>query len=102
MTKDDIFYEMLGLCEGIDCEDCSFRHPTNTDICTYRTKIQEILNKIFGKINPLTDSEKRLFLAAMSREKQICKQVEKECTGEFDLVGACNSIVKKVKGALWR
>jgi hypothetical protein len=102
MTKDDVLYEMLGLCNGIPCENCPFEHPINHDMCRFRIKVQEILNKIFGKINPLTDSEKNLFLVAMSKEKQIRKQVEEEYfPGEFDLVDDCDSIVEKVKGALW-
>lgn len=51
-------------------------------------------------IEPLTDSEKRLFLAAMEREKQICKSIDNEFD-EDELVPACNGIVRKVKMALW-
>ena len=54
---------------------------------------------------PLTDKEQRIFLAAMSREEKVCKQVDDECrdcreTYEDSLVGTCHEITRKVKGAL--
>ena len=55
---------------------------------------------------PLTDSEQRLFLAAMGREEKVCKQVDDEFSFlrepyEDTLVWMCSEIVRKVKGALW-
>lgn len=55
---------------------------------------------------PLTDKEQRIFLAAMGREKKVCKQVDDECRDcrepyEDSLVRTCHEIVRKVKGALW-
>ena len=49
---------------------------------------------------PLTDSEKRLFLAAITRERQICKEIDDQFD-EHELVPACKEIERKVKGALW-
>ena len=54
----------------------------------------------------LTDKEQRIFLAAMSREENICKQVDDECRDcrepyEDSLVRTCHEIIRKVKGALW-
>ena len=55
---------------------------------------------------PLTDKEKRIFLAAMGREEKVCKQVDDECRDcrepyEDSLVKTCHEITRKVKGALW-
>ena len=55
---------------------------------------------------PLTDKEQRIFLAAMGREENVCKQVDAECRDcrepyEDSLVRICHEIIKKVKGALW-
>ena len=55
---------------------------------------------------PLTDKEQRIFLAAMGREKAVCKQVDEECRDtrepyEDSLVRVCKEIERKVKGALW-
>lgn len=55
---------------------------------------------------PLTDKEQRIFLAAMGREEEVCKQVDAECRDcrepyEDSLVKTCHEIVRKVKGALW-
>ena len=54
----------------------------------------------------LTDKEQRIFLAAMSREEKVCKQVDAECRNcrepyEDSLVRVCKEIIRKVKGALW-
>lgn len=55
---------------------------------------------------PLTDKEQRIFLAAMRREEEVCKQVDDECRNcrepyENSLVRTCREITRKVKGALW-
>lgn len=54
----------------------------------------------------LTDKEQRIFLAAMTREEKVCKQVDEEwrdCreTHDDSLVRTCHEIERKVKGALW-
>ena len=54
----------------------------------------------------LTDKEQRIFLAAMSREEKVCKQVDEECRDcrepyEDSLVWVCHEIMRKVKKALW-
>lgn len=72
------------------------------------------LNRIIGYLmrlpstrpEPLTDIEQRMFLAAMSREEKVCKQVEDDCRDcrepyEDSLVRICHEIIRKVKGALW-
>lgn len=49
---------------------------------------------------PLTDTEQRIFLAAMSKEEKVCKEVCKDGDG-INLVAVCHSIERKVKRALW-
>ncbi len=54
----------------------------------------------------LTDSEQRLFLAAIQRERDVCFEVDEEARAKGDtdvvnLVNVCNSIERKVKSALW-
>lgn len=54
----------------------------------------------------LTDAEQRIFLAAMKREEDVCKQVDEECKyyrlpHEDSLVVICRKITRKVKNALW-
>lgn len=58
------------------------------------------------EVEPLTDTEQRIFLAAMSREEKVCKEVDEKYPDrepyEDSLVAVCRSIERKVKGALWR
>lgn len=59
-----------------------------------------------AQLEPLTDKEQRIFLAAMGREEKVCKQVDAECRDcrepyEDSLVKTCHEIIRKVKGALW-
>ena len=51
----------------------------------------------------LTDNEKRIFLAAMTREELICLQIDEKHNDPnlVNLVGMCHEITRKVKGALW-
>ena len=53
-------------------------------------------------IEPFTDIEQRIFLAAMSREEKVCKEVDDVVNGSVKLVAVCNSIKRKVKKALWQ
>lgn len=54
---------------------------------------------------PLTDKERRIFLAVMTREEKVCKQIEdeyKDCREyEDSLVYVCSEIRRKVIDALW-
>ena len=53
---------------------------------------------------PLTDTEQRIFLAAMVKEEKVCKSVD-ECREplryEDSLVSVCENVRRKVKKALW-
>lgn len=53
---------------------------------------------------PLTDAEQRIFLSAMERELEVCKEVDNETVREAyetSLVKVCKEIKRKVMGALW-
>ena len=59
-----------------------------------------------AQIEPLTDKEQRIFLAAMGREEKVCEHVDEECRDcrepyEDSLVRICYEIIRKVKGVLW-
>lgn len=54
----------------------------------------------------LTDKEQRIFLSAMGREEEVCKEVDdawRDCREPYEdsLVHVCKEIRRKVKGALW-
>lgn len=89
--------------------DKLFTGQINTsDLCRDTAQLLEnIVNEQYESINriePLTDSEKRIFYAAMNREHDICKKIDVEkCDGDvIMLVPIVSSITRKVKKALWR
>ena len=53
-------------------------------------------DKIVADIEPLTDTEQHIFLAAMAREEQVCKQVDKEYQDGEKLVLVCQNIKRKI------
>ena len=56
------------------------------------------------KPEPLTDAEQRIFLSAMERELEVCKEIDSETVREayeVSLTRICKEIQRKVKGALW-
>ena len=62
------------------------------------------LAEVGTKIEPLTDKEQRIFLAAMERERKVCKEVDDQYTHEpyeVLLTKVCSEIERKVKKALW-
>ena len=61
-------------------------------------------NNVGTKIEPLTDKEQRIFLAAIERERKVCKEIDDQYTHEpYEelLTKVCYEIERKVKGALW-
>ena len=57
---------------------------------------------------PLTDYEQRIFLAAMGKERAVCKKLTDEWDGmkldvpcQVNLLRLCAEIERKVKAALW-
>ena len=68
--------------------------------------LEKQIPKPSAQPEPLTDKERRIFLAAMERERKVCKEVDREWRDcrepyEVSLVSVCNEIERKVKGALW-
>lgn len=58
-------------------------------------------------VESLTDSEQRIFLAAMGREEKVCEKVDKEYRdtkeqSDINLVRVCKEIERKVKKALFQ
>ena len=78
-----------------------------SDSRTVADSFEDIVNALpSAQPEPLTDKEQRIFLAAMGREEDVCKQVDAECRDcrepyEDSLVRTCHEIIRKVKGALW-
>lgn len=52
------------------------------------------------KIEQLTRDECCLFLSAMRREREVCKQVMAESPGTVDIVKVCDEIIRKVKQSI--
>ena len=62
------------------------------------------LNELPPAHEPLTDKEQRIFLAAIERERKVCKEVDDQYTHEpyeVLLTKVCSEIERKVKAALW-
>ena len=77
------------------------------DLWHYEQALSEIREMLeSAQPEPLTDKEQRIFLSAMGREKEVCKEVDdawRDCREPYEdsLVSVCNEITRKVKGALW-
>lgn len=44
-----------------------------------------------------SDSEYRILLAALGRERKVCEKIDKECGSNSKLVEIINSIERKIK-----
>ena len=78
-------------------ESCKYRDEYNID---YKPK-----NCPLVEIEPLTDSEQRIFLSAISREEKVCKKLDDEKVKDGQcklLMPVVHSIERKVKKVLWR
>ena len=83
----------------------------NSEVARYGATFRqhEIIDIIEGmpsaQPEQLTGKEKMIFLAAMAKEENICKQIDDEYRDcelyEDSLVRACQEIERKVRGALW-
>ena len=78
------------------------------DAIEYDRELRQLLStnlaEVGTKIEPLTDKEQRIFLAAMGRERKVCKEVDDQYTHEpyeVMLTKVCSEIERKVKAALW-
>ena len=85
-------------------KDGTLRHwDDRQNWCLSGQEVEDLINSI-PSVEPLTDKEQRIFLAAMGRELKVCKEVDEEMTREpyeDSLVRVCREIERKVKGALW-
>lgn len=80
------------ICAG-DCDLCP-----KADMETEEW-VQDIVET---KSEGLTDVEQRIFLAAMSREEKVCRQIDEDNKDGINLVSVCHSIKSKVKkSSLW-
>ena len=73
-------------------------HPANI--------AKELANLPSVQPEKLTDKEQRIFLSAMGREEEVCKEVDdswRDCREPYEdsLVHVCKEIRRKVKGTLW-
>jgi len=89
--------------EALDKRFDSIPMEQTTEILLLRKDLRDLPS---AQPEPLTDKEQRIFLAAMSREEKVCKQVDEECRDcrepyEDSLVWVCHEIMRKVKKALW-
>lgn len=83
-------------------------HPADEGIFMaqeiYADCIQTLKELPSAQPEPLTDKEQRIFLAAMGRERKVCKEVDDQYTHEpyeVLLTKVCSEIERKVKKALW-
>lgn len=53
------------------------------------------------EVEPFTDAEQRIFLTAITREKEKCKEIDGELDGLVNLKSICEEIERKVKSVLW-
>lgn len=98
IKKNDAVEAMLQL-ERDDEESYGASIPEGFD----GARAVEALDKL-PVVEPLTDAEQRIFLAAMERELEVCKEVDNETVREAyetSLVNVCKEIKRKVMGALW-
>lgn len=84
-------------CINDECEHCDLLKEKGTQ----KERI-EALYKVIKEldIELLTDTEQRIFLSAMRREREICQEVDDEYPdndSKVSLVRVCNSIERKVK-----
>lgn len=90
-----------------ECRRCPFCDPYGYDCRLQRDSDkksfdEQIRDCPLTDIDPLTDPEQRIFLAALGREEKICKEVDQAHPEGVGLMALCRSIRRKVKGALWR
>ena len=74
----------------------------------YVVSVDDLLNSEPVEIESLTDEEKRIFLAAMGKEENLCQNIEElweklnlRSADDIDLIKVCKEIERKVKKALW-
>lgn len=90
-------------------EKLSYDPVKYTDEYGFVVSVDDLLNAATVEIEPLTDEEKRIFLAAMGKEEKLCQNIEElweklnlRSANDIDLVKVCKEIERKVKKALWK
>lgn len=97
MNNEEAIHFMKELMNILDDNYCLFERG--------RTAFKMAINALDTQPEPLTDTEQRIFLAAMGREEIICKKVDvemKPTPDDIKLVKVCSEIERKVKKALWK
>lgn len=85
----------------IELMDSDLDHLQRDD---WKEVIQIVADAPTINIEPLTDKEQRIFLAAMERERKVCKEVDDQYIHEpyeVLLTKVCSEIERKVKRVLW-
>ena len=85
--------------DAFTCDGSFFVY--GADVC--KAIVSRIKQIPAAQPEPLTDAEKRIFLAAMGREEKVCEEMDRNPVREpYDsLMHICKEIRRKVKGALW-
>ena len=87
----------------MECIDQGWiRFDTEKDANTFIHLVRDIAPSEHPE--SLTDDEQRIFLAAMERERKVCKEMDdKFVHGSYEvlLTEVCDEIKRKVTGALW-
>lgn len=101
ISRYDAIRTYQDVCYGIACDECKAKEEDGT--CRLVKWVRTLPT---AQPEKLTDKEQRIFLAAMGREENVCKQVDEECRNcrepyEDSLVWVCHEIIRKVKAALW-
>ncbi len=88
--------------------DCISRQAAIDALChvdEYNGRSIEAIRQLpSAQQEPLTDKEQRIFLAAMARERKVCKEVDDQYVHEpyeVSLTKVCDEIKRKVKKVLW-
>ena len=96
-----------------DIEDFILTYLEGSDIVSqYRLSKEELKHALWllaeenaGRlthfVEPLTDTEKRIFLYAMSKEKKSCDEIDGLYDTKVRLKRVCEEIERKVKASLW-
>lgn len=114
ISRQAVINELFDMANEIKmCEQVAFDNIDRARIGACKSMLIELRKRV-AKLpttqtdthEPLTDNEQRIFLAAMSREEKVCKDIDRAFLGlnepdTFSLVKICKEIMRKVKGSLW-
>ena len=101
---------MSDLIDREQAKDAIDKYLVGRNLVTDGTFMARLINEIVidrlpsAQLEPLTDKEQRIFLAAMERERKVCKEVDDQFVHEpyeVLLTKVCDEIKRKVKKVLW-